>query len=114
MTFRPEVERIVDALLVASEESGVVTLDDVGAAVGVAAVTPDEIDAFMGRLEEVRKVEAPEGARGEGHLRTVLWAIRAFTAKSGRRPTLAEVARDAALEESDVRNALALARVMGR
>jgi hypothetical protein len=111
MTLRPELTAIVDAL---AARGGDVSIDDLGDAIGVRAVTPDEIDAMM-RAIEARGIAivAPAGG-AEKHLGAVVKATRALRAELGRTPTIAEVAARAAIAETDVRHALALARVMQR
>jgi len=102
-------------LLADSDASRSVTLDEVGEAVGLVAVSTDDVDALLAALEKAgREIVGPEGARGVGNLRRVLPAARALTASLGRPPTLTELARETELSEDDVRHALALGRVMGR
>ena len=106
---------ILAKLLAASEGSREVTLDEVGEAIGVAAVSFEDVEALLGALEGAgRRVRGPEGARGVGNLRRVLPEARALATSLGRRPTLAELAARTGLSEDDVRHALALGRVMGR
>jgi len=111
----PRLEPVLARLLADSEGSRKVTLDDVGEAIGVAAVSTDDVDALLTALEKAgRAVVGPEGARGVGNLRRVLPAARALAASLGRAPTPAELAQKTGLSEDDVRHALALGQVMGR
>lgn len=113
--LRPHLASILAALLASSEGAGEVTLDEIGEAVGVTAVSLEDVDALLVALEGAgRRVSGPQGARGVGNLRRVLPEARALAASLGRRPTLAELAARTGLSEEEVRHALALGRVMGR
>lgn len=113
--IRSDLARVLARLLVASERTRKVTLDEVGEAVGVLPVSTDEVDALLTALEKAgRTVVGPEGARGVGNLQRVLPAARELAARLGRRPTLAELTEKTGLSEDEVRHALALGRVMGR
>ncbi len=115
MKLRAELESVVGALLVASERSREVTLDAIGEAIGVRAVSHDDVDAVLTALESRgRRVIAPEGGGGEEKLRTVVVTARDLTTELGRRPTIAEIAAKSGLAESEVRQALFLARVIQR
>jgi hypothetical protein len=115
MTLPTRLEPVLAALLTASEGSREVTLDAIGDAVGVLAVSFEDIGALLASLERAgRRVVGPEGARGAANLARVLPAARALAASLGRRPSLAELATHTGLGEEDVRHALALGRVMGR
>ncbi len=110
-----KLEPALAQLLADSEVSRKVTLDAVGDAIGVVPVSTDDVDALLSALEGAgRTVVGPEGARGVGNLRRVLPAARALAGKLGRPARLAELAAETGLSEEDVRNALALGRVMGR
>jgi hypothetical protein len=110
-----KLEPIFAHLLSNSADSRRLTLDEVGEAIGVVAVSTDDVDVLLAALEkEGREVVGPEGARGVGNLRQVLPAARALTRSLGRAPTFAELAKQTGLSEDDVRHALALGRVMGR
>jgi hypothetical protein len=113
--LRPDLAPVLARLLADSERTGRLTLDELGDAIGVIAVSIDDVDALLSALEaEGRTVVGPEGARGVGSLLKVLPAVRALAARLGRRPTLAELIAETGLSEADVRHALALGRVMGR
>jgi hypothetical protein len=115
MPLRPELLRIVDALLASSEDSRTVSLDALGEAIGARAVTQDEIDGVIAALESAgRKVGDEAGPQGESRLRLVLETARALKAELGRAPTAPEIAARAGLSEDAVRHALALVRVMQR
>jgi hypothetical protein len=111
----PKLQPALARLLADSEASLRVTLDEVGEAAGVVAVSTDDADALLAALEAAgRVIVGPEGQRGVGNLQRVLPAARALAASLGRAPTLAELAQETGLSEDDVRHALALGRVMGR
>lgn len=113
--MRKDLQAVVDALLLASERSKTVTLDAIGEAIGTKAVGTEEVDAIVSALEaRGRKVLAPEGQRGEGHLRDVIAAARALKSELGRTPSAKEIAARSGLDERDVRHALELAKVMQR
>jgi hypothetical protein len=115
MELRPELRAVVDALLASVARGGEVSLDVLGAAIGMRAVGTEEIDAMMEALESRgRKIAAPEGARGVVHLRAVLDAARVLRLELGRVPTADEIAARAGIETADVRHALELAKVMQR
>lgn len=113
--LRAELEGVAERLLAASEDARVVSLDAIGEAIGVLAVSTDEVDRLISVLEERgRSVVGPEGGGGEGRLREVVLAARAMTSELGRRPSVAELAARTRLSEEQVRHALALAQVMQR
>lgn len=118
VTLRPQLQRIVDSLLAAvptSGEGAVVTLDAIGEALGVLAVSQDEIDEMMHAIERTgRRVVGPAGAKNEVTLRTVLDVARTLRTELGKAPTPAQIAARAGLDEERVRHALALARVIAK
>lgn len=115
MTLRPAIRDVATALLRASEDRRAVTLDEIGEALGVLAVSADEIDALMAELETAgRTIEAPDVAAGESRLRIVLAIARTLRAELGRTPRPEEIAARASIPLEAVRHALALAKVMQR
>ena len=118
MKLRAELESVVASLLVASERSREVTLDAIGEAIGVRAVSTDDVEAILSALESRgRRVIAPnETGRGGGEerLRTVVVTARGLTKELGRRPTIAEIASKSGLAEPEVRQALFLAQIIQR
>lgn len=112
--MRPALAKILADLLAASETSRVVRLDDIGAAIGVAAVSADEIDALIEALEQAgRSVGGAEGLTGVAALRAIVAAARSLAA-GGTRPTVASLVAATGLPEGEVRKALLFARVLGR
>jgi hypothetical protein len=115
MGLRNELQSIAECLIRDSEDSRAVDLDAIGEALGVLAVSADEIDALMKALEDAgRRIEAPDGQHGESRLRTVIATARALRAELGRAPRASEIAARAKMPIAHVEHALALARVMQR
>ena len=116
--LRAELEAVVAALLASSERSREVTLDAIGDAIGMRAVSHEEVDAILSALESRgRRVVAGEnetGGGGEDRLRTVVVTARALGAELGRRATIVEIAAKSGLSVGEVRQALFLARVIQR
>ncbi len=111
----PRLVAVAARLIAESEDSKRVTLDAIGEAIGVVAVSTDDVDTLLTWLERAgREVVGPEGARGVGNLQRVMPAARALATRLGRAPTLAELVAETGLAEQDVRHALALGRVMAR
>ena len=57
-----KLEPVLARLLADSEASRSVTLDEVGEAVGVTAVSTDDVDALLDALERAGDAEGPERA----------------------------------------------------
>jgi hypothetical protein len=113
--LRGELEDVVAALLLGSERSREVTLDAIGEAIGLRAVSHEDVDGILHALEaRGRRILAPEGGGGEERLRTVVVTARALSSELGRRPAIAEIAARSGLAEGEVRQALFLARVIQR
>lgn len=113
--MKPELDDVLRHLLDASKETGEVSLDTLGEALGTRAISTDDVDAIMHALErEGRRVIGPEGGGGEDRLRMVVTTARTLVGELGRRPTAAEIAARSGLSLEDVRQALALAKVMQR
>lgn len=109
---RPIAAGIVEKLL--AGRGAVLSLDAVAEAIGAAAVTFEDIEAvFVGLEAAGRRVEsAPNDPPAA--LAKVLTSARSFSAVSGRRPTLAEIAEHSGLSLGEVRFALLYARVLVR
>ncbi len=118
--MRAELLRVLEELLAESEKEGAgdITLDRFAGAVGVLAVTPEEIDALLAAVEARGvRVVAPESCGvGDGaqRLKLVIAAARRLGVELGRKPRPAEIAAAAGLTEEEVRLALRLGQVMGR
>ena len=112
-----DISGIVAALLAAHPKGAVIPLDAVGDAIGVQAVTPDDIERIFAKLEhEGRTVGTVLGGRGEQNLKKVVGAARELRAEAGAdsKPTAAQIAARSGLTEEEVRLSLALLRVMQR
>ena len=108
-----DLQRVVQGLLADSKDE--ISLDELAAAVGDLAVSTDEIDAMMSALEaKGRTVGTRSGKSGVTMLRAVVEAAREIAGERGKRPTHAEIAERSGLTVDEVRQALALARVMQR
>lgn len=97
-----------------AENTDVISLDQVAEAIGAAAVTMHDIEAIFVGLESAgRRVEA-EVRDPPAALAQVLAAVRSFSAVSGRRPSISEIAQHSRLSVGEVRFALLYARVLVR
>ena len=106
------VQAIIASLL--AESTDVVSLDRLADTIGAEAVTMIDIEAIFQALEAAgRSVEA-ETKDPPGALAQVLATVRSFSAVSGRRPTIAEIAQHSKLSLGEVRFALLYARVLVR
>jgi hypothetical protein len=106
------VARIVAHLL--AQNSELLSLDAVAEAIGAAAVTFEDIEAVFDGLEAAGRRVDSEPKDPPAALAKVLTAVRSFSAVSGRRPTLPEIAEHAGLSLGEVRFALLYARVLVR
>ncbi len=113
MKLRPELEEILRTLLAAGADG--MSLDELAEALGTTAVSHDEVDAMIQRLEEGGiDVQGPQAADLPAELGQVLTAARALDREIGRRPSAAEIAERSGLPLPVVRRALLYARVLGR
>jgi hypothetical protein len=110
------IEEVVQALLLLANEGETVSLDAIGDALGARAVTQEEIDSIVTRLENAGRVvgEKAEGGVGVARLRKVVEAARTLRLELGRSATADEIAGRAGLDVAAVRHALELAKVMQR
>jgi hypothetical protein len=96
-------------------ESGqVVALDAVADAIGAAAVTMQDIEAIFDGLEAAGRTIEAERRDPPAALKQVLATVRSFSAVSGRRPTVPEIAEHSGLTVADIRFAMLYARVLVR
>jgi hypothetical protein len=106
------VPTILERLL--AESGQVVALDAVADAIGATPVTMQDIEAIFVGLEAAgRSIEA-ERRDPPTALKQVLATVRRFSAVSGRRPTLPEIAQHSGLTAAEVRFAMLYARVLVR
>ena len=113
--MRAEVARVMASLLVTSEKSKTISLDEIGEALGVMAITAEEIDVLVVTLESRgRRILGPSGGGGESRLKVVIATARDLRAELSRPPKPAEIAARASMTEQEVRHALALAKVISK
>lgn len=113
--LRSELLPVLAALLTASEQSNVLSLDAIGEALGSSFASTDDIDLLLALLEaEGREIVGPAPGGGEERLKRVVRAAAELTRSLGRKPHAREVAERAGLSVAEVGHALALLRVMQR
>ncbi len=104
---RPLIEEIFQALLARHRDAGRVHLNDISEVIGGRAVTYEEVEALIDRLEAAGlRVGEPLDERDVASLRTVLESARGLQARLGRRPTVAEIAAETGRPEHEIRRAL--------
>ncbi|HKO51625.1 MAG TPA: hypothetical protein VJV79_28140 [Polyangiaceae bacterium] len=91
-----------------------ITLEELAEAIGAAAVTMPEIEAIFDALEAAGYAVDAEPKNPPAALSRVLSTVRSFSAVSGRRPSLSEIAQHSGLTVGEVRFALLYARVLVR
>ena len=105
--MRPLIEDILRELLARHRDSGRVHLNDLAEVIGVRAVTPEEIEHLIDRLEaEGLRVGEALDDQDVGALRAVLESARRLRASLGRKPTVDELAADTGRPPHEVRRAL--------
>ncbi|HEY3669063.1 MAG TPA: sigma-70 domain-containing protein [Polyangiaceae bacterium] len=109
----PSVVPSIIAQLLA-DSAQVVALDAVAEAIGAAAVTMQDIEAIFDGLEAAGRTIEAERRDPPAALKQVLATVRSFSAISGRRPTVSEIAQHSGLSIADVRFAMLYARVLVR
>ncbi|MEO8901359.1 MAG: sigma-70 domain-containing protein [Polyangiaceae bacterium] len=90
------------------------SLDAVADAIGAAPVTMQDIEAIFDGLEAAGQTVEAEPRDPPAALRQVLSTVRSFSAVSGRRPTVVEIAQHSGLSVAEVRFAMLYARVLVR
>jgi hypothetical protein len=108
------VSEIVGGLLTGRTGGVPVSLDEVAEAIGAATVTMPEIEAIFDALEAAGHAVEAEPKNPPAALAQVLSTVRSFSAISGRRPSVAEIAQHSGLSQGEVRFALLYARVLAR
>jgi hypothetical protein len=107
---RPVVEGILQELLARHRGTGRAHLEDLAEVIGVRAVTPEEIEYLVDRLEaEGLRVGEALDEQDLGDVRAVLASARRLRVRhreTGRRPTVDEIAADTGLPAHAVRRAL--------
>jgi hypothetical protein len=113
-TTKGIVSEIVGRLLTGKASQTPVSLDDVADAIGASAITMLEIEAIFDALEAAGHAVSVEERNPPAALARVLSTARSFSAISGRKPTLPEIAQHSGLSLGEVRFALLYARVLVR
>jgi len=108
------VAEVVGRLLTGRPGATKVSLDEVAEAIGAAAVTMPEIEAIFDALEVAGHPVEAEPKNPPAALAQVLATVRSFSAVSGRRPSVPEIAQHSGLSLGEVRFALLYARVLVR
>lgn len=112
---RPEIEQAIATLLGISATSMQVSLDQIGDVLADIAVTTDEVDAVLTRLETAgRHIAAPKGGEAGRALQRVLSAARMLTTTLQRKPTVDELSQHTGIEPWLVRAALGFAKTLGK
>ncbi len=108
------VSEIIARLVSGRTRETAVSLDEVAEAIGAAAVTMPEIEAIFDALEAAGHPVTAEPKNPPAALAQVLSTVRSFSAISGRRPSVPEIAQHSGLSPGEVRFALLYARVLVR
>lgn len=109
-----DLQTIIDRLLADNTDTGQVTLDAIGEALGTRPTSADEVGAILEAIEAAGRTIVEPPHDGPRDLARVLIAVRVLKVRLGRNPILAEIAVEAGLPLGTVRAALLLGRVMGR
>jgi hypothetical protein len=116
--LRAELAVIVEQLVHTAQANGTgrdITLDALGEAIGIRAVSFPEVDAMIANLEARGfNLVTPDNLRGEQLLRSVLGSLRTLSPRLGRRPNHAEIAEHAGLSVEEVRYALLFSQIIQR
>ena len=108
------VSAIIASVLSSAGDRAVISLDEVAEGIGASAVTMQDIEAIFLGLESTGRTIEAERKDPPAALAQVLATVRSFSAVSGRRPTLSEIAKHSGLSVGEVRFALLYARVLVR
>lgn len=111
----PLVQSVVAELLERYRGTGRVDLDDIAEVVGLRAVSYEEVDLIIERLEaEGLRVGEPLDEGDVAVMRAILAAARRLRLEMGRRPTVEEIAAASGHAPHAVRRALEQAQRAGR
>ena len=109
-----QARAIASELLSEGQASESISLDRVAEVIGAAPVTMQDIEAILDALSAAGRPAQAEMKDPPAALARVLKAVRSFSAATGRRPTLPEIAQHSGLTLAEVRFALLYARVLVR
>lgn len=105
--MRPVILRIIEELLARHRVEGRVDLNDIAEVIGDRAVSYEEVEHIVDRLEaEGLRVGEPVDDQDVGVMRVVLEHARALRASLGRTPTVDEIAAASGHPTHVVRRAL--------
>lgn len=111
----PLVEEVVAELLARHRGTGRVDLDDIAEVVGLRAVSYEEVDLIIERLEaEGLRVGEPLDEGDVAVMHAILAAARRLRLELGRRPTVEEIAAASGHAPYTVRRALEQVQRAGR
>ena len=110
--MRPAIAAIVDSLL--KREQRVLSLDQIGEAIGAAAISADEIEEIYRLLEDAGRQIDTATPNVRKHLELVLREARRLKQLHHSAPTVEAIAEATGLDVSGVRSALLYASVLGR
>jgi hypothetical protein len=103
----PRIEAIVAELLERHRRTGRVDLDDIAEVVGLRAVSYEEVELIIERLEaEGLRVGEPLDEGDVAVMHAILAAARRLRLELGRRPTIEEIAAASDHAPHTVRRAL--------
>ena len=112
--MRPVVQAIVTELLMRHRASGRVHLNDIDEVIGAEAISYDEVDQLIARLEaEGLTVGEPPDEAAIAVMHEVLASARRLRGALHRAPTVTEIALDSGHVEHLVRRALESAKSAG-
>jgi hypothetical protein len=105
--MRPVIQSILEDILARHHLSGRVDLNDIAEIIGPRAVTYEEVEYIVDRLEALGlSVGEAMDAKDVGVMQRVLGAARTLRSKLGRVPTIAEIAAASGEPAHVVRRAL--------
>jgi hypothetical protein len=108
------VDEVVAALIERRKHTERLDLDDVAEVIGDRAISYDQVDEILLRMERAgHQVGEPAGPGDVAQLRRVLEAARALQTRLGRKPTVEEIAAETELAPFLVRRALELGKLAG-
>lgn len=110
--MRPAIAAILSRIL--ESENRVVSLDYIGEAIGVEAITAEEIDGLFRAIEDAGRVIGTLTPNVREHLGLVLREARQLKSAKGGTPDIAAIANGAGLSPGEVRAALLYASVLSR
>lgn len=113
VTLRTELVRVVEALLLTSENP--ISLNTVGDHIGALAVSPTELEEIFANLERAGRSVSGDISEPASHsLGVVITAARELRRELGRPARVEELVERSGVSADRVRGALLLVQVMQR